>query len=118
MFFSSLLYVDYKTTGGRLWNSSGSLKPLSKTQQRSRKTHVEITLKNISVIKNAASLQPPANAETRLYKPLNHWRLLLMRKRMEQSKSLLGMAGEASSKDLQLRLRALATKLQLEKTGK
>lgn len=111
MFFSRALLVVYKTTGGHMWNSSGSLKPLSACQQRNRRRNTEQTLKNMSVIKMAAAAEPPQ--PTRLYKPLNHWRLLWMRKRMEQSKTVLGWDGSNSISAMRARLAALSERLQL-----
>jgi hypothetical protein len=58
MFFTRLLQVVYKTTGGRAWNSSGSLKPLSGSQKRRRRQNTELTLKNISILKLAAANEP------------------------------------------------------------
>jgi hypothetical protein len=46
------------------------------------------TLRNLSVLKMAEAHQP--EVPTRLYKPLNHWRLLWMRKKLDQAKELLG----------------------------
>lgn len=62
MFFSRLLQVVYKTTGGRAWNSSGSLKPLSGSQKRRRRQNTELTLKNMSVLKMAAANEPEVTA--------------------------------------------------------
>ncbi len=46
------------------------------------------TLKNVSVLKMAAAWEPPV--PTRLYKPLNYWRIMWMRKKLEQAKGVLG----------------------------
>eukprot|EP00955_Chlamydomonas_euryale_P101116 365325-Chlamydomonas_euryale.AAC.14 len=88
MWFSRAAMIVYKTTGGKRWIPRSGLPPLSPTQARNRRRNGETTLKNLSVLKMAAANEP--EAPTRLYKPLNHWRLLWMRKRMQTSKSILG----------------------------
>lgn len=45
-------------------------------------------LKNMSVLKMAAAQEPPV--PTRLYKPLNLWRLMWMRNKLEAAKTVLG----------------------------
>lgn len=58
MFFTRLLQVVYKTTGGRAWNPPAGLRPLTPTQKRNRRKNVELTLRNLSVLKMAASHRP------------------------------------------------------------
>mmetsp|Transcript_11770 Transcript_11770/g.20977 ORF Transcript_11770/g.20977 Transcript_11770/m.20977 type:complete len:146 (+) Transcript_11770:173-610(+) len=98
MFFSRALLVVYKTTGGKAWNPPGGLKPLSATQQRNKKKNIEQALKNQSVLKMAAALQP--EEPTRLYKPLCHWRLIWMRKKMDTAKELLGWSKTDAQRQL------------------
>jgi hypothetical protein len=108
MFFSRALCIVYKTTGGRRWIPSSGLPPLTPTQRRTRRGNVEQTLKNISVIKMAAANGP--QEATRLYKPLNHWRLLWLRGRLDQSRTTLGWSNgtAGANRTLDAKLRALA----------
>lgn len=116
MFFTRALMIVYKTTGGRAWNPPEGLRPLSPCQTRNRRKNAEITLKNISVLKMAAASEP--EQPTRLYKPLNHWRVMLMRKKMEQSKEVLAWnAGDSSIKAVQIKLKALSARLRLPLSG-
>lgn len=107
MFFTSLLNVVFKTTGGRAWNPPGGLRPLTLTQKRNRKKSVEQTLKNLSVLKLAAAHQP--RVPVRLYKPLNHARLTWMKKRLEEARKAMGW--DLQSRPLQLQARAAAQQL-------
>lgn len=46
------------------------------------------SLKNLSVLKLAAAHEPPV--PTRLYKPLNWWRQMWMKRKLESAKTVLG----------------------------
>ena len=104
MFLSRALLVVYKTTGGRAWNPPGGLRPLTVTQKRNRQHNVELTLKNLSVLKMSAAQQP--ETPTRLYKPLGPWRLLWMRRKLAETRAVMGW--NAPHKELQDKLRALS----------
>jgi hypothetical protein len=56
------------------------------------------TLRNLSVLKMAEAQQP--EVPVRLYKPLNHWRLLWMRKKLDQAKELLGWSSSRAQAQL------------------
>lgn len=58
MHFTQALLVVFKTTGGKAWNKPGGLRPLSACQRRNRKRSIELTLKNMSVLKMAAANEP------------------------------------------------------------
>ncbi|GAX74327.1 hypothetical protein CEUSTIGMA_g1776.t1 [Chlamydomonas eustigma] len=116
MFFSRVLCIVYKTTGGKAWNPTGELKPLTSTQRRNRRQNVEQTLKNLSILKMAAANEPIHTERTQLYKPLTTWKLLWMRKRLNETKGILswgesGVQGRAN-RELESRLRALSSVLR------
>eukprot|EP00798_Chlamydomonas_sp_ICE-L_P013500 gene13500-19359_t len=108
MFFSRLCAVVFKTTGGRAWNPPGGLKPLSKGQIRNRKSNMEQTLKNKSVLRMAAANEPAV--PTRLYRPLNHWRVLWMKRKLGTTKELLGW--DRPERALNEKINALSATLQ------
>ncbi|KAG1666953.1 hypothetical protein FOA52_004236 [Chlamydomonas sp. UWO 241] len=109
MWFSRAALIVYKTTGGKRWIPKSGLPALSPTQARNRKRNAETTLKNLSVLKMAATHEP--TEPTRLYKPLNHWRLMWMRTRMEASRSMLGWEGAHSNRALEAKLKSVSVAL-------
>lgn len=88
MWFSTALLVVFKTTGGKAWNKPSGMKLLTSNQKRNRKKNIEQTLKNMSVLKLAAAHQPAT--PVRLFKPLNHWRVNWMRRKLEDTTAALG----------------------------
>ncbi|GLC40734.1 hypothetical protein PLESTB_000028100 [Pleodorina starrii] len=103
MFFSRCLLVVYKTTGGKAWNPTGELRPLSPSQIRTRKKNLGIVMKNLSVLKMAAARQP--TVPVRLYKPLNFTRMVWLRKKLEEARQTLVGSGE--DRALQSKVRSL-----------
>ncbi|KAJ9530587.1 hypothetical protein QJQ45_014788, partial [Haematococcus lacustris] len=98
MFFSRAALVVFKTTGGKAWNPPGGLKPLSATQKGNRRKNVEQTLQNLSVLKMAAAQQP--EVPTRLYRHLDPWKLVWMRKRLRIAQDVLGWRDRGSQPPL------------------
>lgn len=102
----------FKTSGGKAWNPPNKngvrgLVPLSSCQQRNRKKNIEQTLKNLSILKMAELNRP--HVPVRLYKPLHHWRLLWMKKRLELTKKVLGwgQGREQQQEGVRARIQAL-----------
>jgi len=62
----------------------------------------------MSVLRMAAAHQP--DVPTRLYKPLNHWRLLWMRKKLDAAKSVLGWSADSIAARARLGTQAAAHK--------
>ena len=108
MFFSRLLLVVFKTTGGRAWNPPGGLRPLSVPQKRNRRKNVELMLKNLSILKLAEAHQP--HVPIRLYKSLNHSRLIWMKKKIEETRRALGW--DLQQRPLAVQAQALAQQRQ------
>lgn len=112
MFFSRIMQVVFKTSGGKAWNPPDKngvrgLVPLSNSQKRNRKKNIEQTLKNLSILKMAELNRP--HVPVRLYKPLHHWRLLWMKKRLELTKKVLGwgQGREQQEEGVRARIQAL-----------
>jgi hypothetical protein len=112
MWFSRAAMIVYKTTGGKRWIPKSGLPALSPTQTRNRKRNAETTLQNLSVLKMAGAHEP--TAPTRLYKPLNHWRLMWMRTRMDASRSMLGWDGANSNSALEAKLKSVSAALEAQ----
>ncbi|PNH06880.1 hypothetical protein TSOC_006705 [Tetrabaena socialis] len=100
--------VVFKTTGGRAWNPPGGLRPLTPSQKRNRKKNVELTLKNMSVLKMAQAQQPAL--PVRLYKPLSFNRALWLKRKLEEARTSLGWGMDAAS--LQQQARAASPSLR------
>ncbi|EFJ45916.1 hypothetical protein VOLCADRAFT_121139 [Volvox carteri f. nagariensis] len=92
MFFSRCLFVVYKTSGGKAWNPTGELRPLSPCQIRTRKKNLGIAMKNMSVLKMAAARQPAV--PVRLYKPLNFTKMVWLKKKLDEARQSLSASGE------------------------
>lgn len=66
------------------------------------------TLKNMSVLRMAAAHQP--DVPTRLYKPLTHWKLIWMRKKVDAAKAVLGWSPDSIAARARLGTQELAHK--------
>ncbi|GIL79716.1 hypothetical protein Vretimale_12364 [Volvox reticuliferus] len=102
MFFSRCLCVVFKTSGGKAWNPTGELRPLSLPQMRTRKKNLGIAMKNLSILKMAAANQP--QVPVRLYKPLNFSKMVWLKKKLEEARQALVASGEHEALQKKVRI--------------
>lgn len=91
MFFSAALLVVKSLNRGRVWNRKGYVPKPTPTQLRNRVKNRLLFLKNISVLKLAAANEP--EVPTRLWKPLCHFRVVMMRRKLDEARRVLNWQG-------------------------
>lgn len=91
MFFTTALLVVKSLNKGRAWNPKGYVPELTKTQLRNRVKNRKQFLANVSVLKLAAAHEPAV--PTRLWKPLPHFKIKIMKNKLDEAKRILDWQG-------------------------